>query len=285
MSALHVTEEHRSSLATVMKALIAIVCALSLSFAVGCAPKAEKSDSTDISGQVQEGEFDAGIQNPVDWNEWMNRNNNVYAWLNIADTNIDLPILQHPTQDNFYLHMNIDGQADVAGALYTQGQFNSKDFTQDPVTIVYGHTFETNDEMFGTLHNFEDATFFEEHPEFYVYTPTQRFTYEVVSAFENDNKHLLISNDINDPAQRAEFFNMVQNPDSMVKQVRTLETPLNPETDKLLILSTCTKPANDSARYLVVSVLRAVEDTNVQEIVINEPEVLEEETLREANAE
>ncbi|WP_165061547.1 class B sortase [Adlercreutzia sp. ZJ154] len=265
-------------------AVIALVCALSITFLSGCAGQASESDSTNIDGGAQESEFDAGIENPVNWNEWLNRNDNIYAWIVVDDTNVNLPILQHPSQDNFYLKMNVDGSSDRLGALYSQGKFNSKDLTQDPVTVVYGHTFTDNEEMFTTLHKFEDAKFFEEHPTFYVYTPTQRYTYEVVSAFENDNKHILMKYDMSNIAQRTDFFNKVQNPDSMNKQVRTLETPLDPEKDKLLVLSTCTQPANDNARYLVTAVLRNVEDTNTQEINIEEPEVIEEETLREANA-
>lgn len=269
----------------IVGALVAIMCALSISFMSGCAGQAQQSDSTDIQGGAQESEFDGGIENPVDWNEWLNRNDNIYSWIVVDDTKVDLPILQHPKDDNYYLKHSVDGEDTREGALYSQIKYNTANLQEDPVTVVYGHTFEDNDSMFTTLHNFEDATFFEEHPNFYVYTPTQRLTYEVVSAYENDNKHILVKNDMSDPEARANFFETVQNPDSMVKQVRTLENPLNPSTDKLLVLSTCTQPANDAARYLVVAVLRNVEDTNVQEINIEEPEVIEEFTINPEDAE
>ncbi len=132
--------------------------------------------------------------------------------------------------------------------------------------------------MFSTLHELEDPTFFEEHPVFYVYTPTQRLEYEVVSAFDSDNKHILEARDMDDPAVVDEFFAMVQNPTTMNGNTRALEKPLSAADDHLLILSTCTKPANDNARYLVVAVLRGVQQTEDRQVEMIDPN-LEIETI------
>lgn len=226
---------------------------------------------------------DAGeLVNPVDWDEWIGRNPDVYAWLQVEDTNVDYPILQHPLVDDYYLMRNIDGEPEVNGTLYTQVGYNTKDFEEDPVTLVYGHTFEQADTMFTTLHNFEDETFFEEHPTFYIYTPDERLEYEVVSAFEYDNSHILMANDMSDPQVRADFFKMVQAPSSINKNVRKLEAELNPDKDKLLILSTCTQPANNNARYLVAAVLKNAESTEDVDVdddsgVVEEHEISQEE--------
>lgn len=201
------------------------------------------------------------LLNPIDWETWKARNSDVYAWLQIEGTNVDYPILQHPLVDDYYLMRNIDGVPEINGTLYTQVGYNSKALDEDPVTIIYGHTFESLDTMFTTLHNFENADFFNANPTFYVYTPDERFEYEIVSAFEYDNRHILETQDMSDDAVRAAFFSMVQNPSSINKNVRELESELNPDEDNLLILSTCTQPANDNARYLVVAVLKDVKNT------------------------
>ena len=200
----------------------------------------------------------------------------------MEDTNVDYPILQHPLVDDYYLMRNIDGEPEVNGTLYTQVGYNTKDFEEDPVTLIYGHTFEQADTMFTTLHNFEDETFFEEHPTFYIYTPDERLEYEVVSAFEYDNSHILMANDMSDPQVRADFFKMVQDPSSINKNVRKLEAELNPDKDKLLILSTCTQPANNNARYLVAAVLKNAESTEDVDVdddsgVVEEHEITQEE--------
>lgn len=221
---------------------------------------------------------DGQLVNPIDWEEWMARNSDVYAWLVVPDTKVDLPILQHPLIDDYYLTHNIDGEPLIDGALYTQLNYNSKDLTSDKVTVVYGHTFEDKDTMFTTLHELEDPTFFEEHPVFYVYTPTQRLEYEVVSAFDSDNKHILETRDMTDPAEVDEFFVMVQNPTTMNGNTRALDKPLSSADDHLLVLSTCTKPANDNARYLVVAVLRGVQQTEDRQVEMIDPN-LQIETL------
>ena len=71
------------------------------------------------------------------------------------------------------------------GELYSQSIYNSKDF-MDPVTFIYGHTYEygsgLENEMFSSLHNFEDKDFFDTHEYFYVFTPDKILKYRIVSA-------------------------------------------------------------------------------------------------------
>ncbi len=261
----------------VAAALVATLVVVGVGFGV-----ASQGDATDAVEDAPALEFsdpgynDAGeLVNPVDWDEWVGRNPDVYAWLRIDGTKVDHPILQHPVVDDYYLMRNIDGEPEVNGTLYTQVSHNGKDFEEDPVTVVYGHTFEQNDTMFTTLHNLEDPDAFEATPTFCVYTPEKRLEYEIVSAFEYDNSHILEVNDMTDPEARAKFFDMVQSPGSINQNVRQLDHALDPDKDKLLVLSTCTQPANDSARYLVVAVLRDVEKTENVDIADDEG-VLEE---------
>lgn len=167
-------------------------------------PVVENSGESTAMGVVDVAD-DGRIKNPIDWQAYQERNPSVYAWLAVPGTEVDLPILQHPMADEFYLTHDIDGEPDLAGELFTQMLWNSKDFTQDAVTVVYGHTFEDNssfkDQMMSTLHNLEDPAFFEENGEFYIFTPDSRLTYRIVSAFEYDNRHILqTTSGFSDPA-------------------------------------------------------------------------------------
>lgn len=220
-----------------------------------------EAGSDPFANAVVEAEYapDQGI----DWTAWTERNPSVYSWIRINDTLIDYPVLQHPVYDDYYLGIDVDGQRGTTGALYTQGTYNgSKDYTADPITVIYGHTFTNKDDMFTTLHNFEDQTFFDEHPMFEVYTPEATLTYEVVSAYEGSDDHLLYNKDLSSTAVVAEMFDTFQNPLSTNMKVRTLDEALDPETDKVLVLSTCTEPAVDTARYLLVAVLRDVQEVD-----------------------
>ncbi|MFR7671507.1 MAG: hypothetical protein ACLU0O_13235 [Collinsella sp.] len=56
--------------------------------------------------------------------------------------------------------------------------------------MIYGHV---NGGVFHNLHNFEDADFFNENGEFYIYTPGHILTYKIVSAYQYDDRHILNS--------------------------------------------------------------------------------------------
>lgn len=198
------------------------------------------------------------IENPIDFETLKNGNKDIYAWIKIDDTNIDYPIVQSGKSDEFYLrHKAEDKSWSVSGAIYTE-MANSKGFN-DVVTLVYGHN-GYGDTMFTTLHKFEDKEFFDSHPYFVIYTPTKKLTYQVVSAFKYDNRHILNSFDFTNGIDISEFFTTVKNPDSTVKNVREeLDTKLSVES-KMVVLSTCITNQK-SSRYLVCGVLVKNEKT------------------------
>ena len=188
------------------------------------------------------------VENPIDFASLKEKNDEVYAWIKIPETNIDYPVVQSKIDDNFYLNRSIDKKYLFAGMIYSQS-CNNLDFF-DPVTVLYGHNMK-NGTMFQNLHKFQDAKFFEENDEFYVYTENRIFTYKVISAFKFDNRHIMNSYDFNDKEQLTEFQNTILNPNSLIKNVRS-DIKLN-EYSKVLVLSTC---INDRrARYLVCGVM------------------------------
>ena len=95
---------------------------------------------------------------------------------------------------------------------------NATDFS-DPVTVLYGHNI-VNDAMFATLHAYEDPAFFADNPELYVYLPDRILAYEVVAAYEYDDRHILNSFDFSDPAVRTGYFASVLAPDDPKANVR-----------------------------------------------------------------
>lgn len=128
----------------------------------------------------------------LDWNVLHATNPDIYAWIYIPNTNIDYPILQHPSDDNYYLEHNLDGSKGYPGCIYTQS-LNSKDFT-DFNTVIYGHNMK-NGSMFKTLHSFENPEFFEQNQYAYIYTENGPLVYHIYAAYETDNSHILNTND------------------------------------------------------------------------------------------
>lgn len=199
------------------------------------------------------------VDNPIDFDTLKAQNDEIYAWIKVDDTNVDYPIVQNATDDEFYLkHSAEDKSWSASGAVYTE-LINSKSF-RDAVTLVYGHN-GYGDTMFTTLHRFSDEEFFNAHPYFYIYTPDRKLTYQVVSAFKYDDRHIMNSFNFADLNELAEFQNYIQNPTSSLKNVRTnLDKPID-SSSKIVILSTCITNQK-SSRYLICGVLTKDEKTN-----------------------
>lgn len=189
-------------------------------------------------------------QNPIDFASLKAENSDIFAWLYIPGCDISVPLVQSPTDDFYYLSHNRYGEDDPLGTPFIQ-LANSRDLT-DPVTVIYGH----NKGLFGTLHYYEDAEFFEENTEIYVYVPGHIYTYTVVSAYQYDSRHILNSFDFSDEEVRADYFAFVQDPDSILRNVNPDVTL---DADSTIIqLSTCTTDLYDtSARFIVTAVLTA----------------------------
>ena len=186
---------------------------------------------------------------PVDFSALQARNSEIYAWIVVPNTQIELPIVQSRADDLYYLNRDVDGKYSRLGSLFTQSK-NSLDFT-DPVTVIYGHNYYTGG-MFTNLHYFENADFFNENEFFFIYTPGHKLTYRIVSAYKYDDRHILNSFDFSDLDVRREYFDYVLDPRAMLRNVRegaSLEL-----TDKLVVLSTCLT-GGYNGRYLVNGVL------------------------------
>ncbi len=48
---------------------------------------------------------------PIDFDSLKAVNEDIYAWLEIPGTDISYPILQHPTEDEYYLRKGLQGQS------------------------------------------------------------------------------------------------------------------------------------------------------------------------------
>jgi sortase B len=215
---------------------------------------ANKQNAAEVpSVEVEPADDTANLpDNPIDFTTLQAQNSEVYAWIYVPGTNINLAVLQSSIDDNYYLNHDIDKAENYAGAIYSQSK-NSKDFS-DPVTLLYGHNL-LNSTMFTQLHFFEDAAFFNEHTQFYIYTPGHILTYDIVAAYMYDNRHILNSFDFSDPTVVQSYFDTVTNPSSLLMNVREGAT-LTAGSNTIVQLSTCMDGTYSStSRYIVTGVL------------------------------
>ena len=191
---------------------------------------------------------------PVDFAGMWEVNEDVYAWITVPGTVIDYPILQHATDDTYYLNYNIDGSYGYPGCIYTES-LNSKDFT-DNNTVIYGHNMK-NGSMFAGLHKFEDGNFFEENTEVFIYTPEKEYEYTIFAAYIYDDRHLLYSFDFANEDVYATYLEDIQNMRSMNALIRDDITVTT--EDKIITLVTCIGNQPEK-RLLVQAVLNPDED-------------------------
>ena len=119
----------------------------------------------------------------IDWDALHAENPDIYAWIYVPGTRVDYPILQHPTDDNFYLNHNVDGSAGYPGCVYTEKMWNTKYF-DDPNTVLYSHNLRSG-EMFSTLHYFDDPAFFAGDHYIYIYREKgEPLAYQIFGAYE-----------------------------------------------------------------------------------------------------
>lgn len=221
----------------------------------------------------------------IDWADLKKKYPNLYAWIYIPDTDINYPIFQHPTDNEYYLRHNMDGSLGHPGCLYTE-KCNNKDFS-DRNTVVYGHTLPEKDiaSMFTTLHKFEDTSFFAKDHYIYVYTEENNYTYEVFAAYEYPAYHLIENFDYSNDEVYASYIDSIyHNTEGKIKNIKNdIEVGID---DKLLTLSTCTYDYDDLLRYLVAGVLveneemPGIEESTVVEesTSVEEPKTIEEPT-------
>lgn len=83
----------------------------------------------------------------------------VVAWLTVDDTNIDYPVMQGKSNDE-YINKDPFGKFSLSGSIFLDSR-NSADFS-DPYSMVYGHHMEYG-AMFGALDDFYKKDFFDAH--------------------------------------------------------------------------------------------------------------------------
>lgn len=209
----------------------------------------EATDTQELSTEEQRNTI-CGVEIPekqLDWETIQNENPDIYAWIYIPGTEVDYPVLQHPTDNSYYLNHNIDGSSGYPGCIYTEN-VNTKTF-EDPNTVLYGHDMKDGS-MFASLHNYRDPEFFQNNPYVFIYTPTETYVYEIYEACEFSDVHLFYEYDFTDPADYGRFLTDIAGVREMDTQIRKDMTITTEE--KVLTMSTCiaTKPNN---RYLVIA--------------------------------
>ena len=212
-------------------------------------PDADQEPDEDTQTESEEAPPEEGA---IDFEYLKTLNEDIYAWITVPGTIIDYPILQHPTDDSYYLHHNLDGSYGYPGCIYTES-LNTKDF-EDPNTVIYGHNMKAGT-MFAELHKFEDGEFFSANDEVVIYLPEKTLHYQIFAAYIYDDRHLLYSFDFSDEDVYASYLKSIYDIRDMNANINREITVT--EENKIVTLVTCMPgEANAEKRLLVQAVLQ-----------------------------
>ncbi len=172
-------------------------------------------------------------------------NPDVLGWICIPDTVISYPLMKAKDNEQ-YLYHTWDGKYSKYGSIFLECR-NSHDFS-DFNTLVYGHNMLTQD-MFGTLSDYKDQSFFENHPSVYILLDDGVRRYDIFSCYDaevvSDTYRLIFEDD----ARKQESLDLYTSKS-------LLQTDLVPQvTDHILTLSTCTGRGTANLRFVVQAIL------------------------------
>lgn len=196
-------------------------------------------------------EIEAALQlrkvNMIDFEELWKVNEDIYAWIEVPGTDVNYPVLQHPTEDDYYLEHTMEHVAGRPGSIYSEA-IHPKDFSAAN-TILYGHNM-SNGTMFASLHRYEDRAFLKEYPYIYLYLPERTLLYQVFAATMFSDVYLPYYCDFEEESARASYVEEIRNLALCQDDCVTIEP-----SDRLLTLSTCMANDDPKHRFLVEAVL------------------------------
>ena len=228
----------------------------------------ESSSSSDDSytlNNEDDANYSISTGNPFAWSENIKResltvlseytqlvqeNPETVGWLSISDTGINYPVVQKANDNEYYLNHSFYGEEDSNGTLFVD--YRSDIVNQNTNTIIYGHNMKSK-LMFGSLSNYLDENFYNNHKTITFNTIYEHRTYEVFAVclakveYQDENAYRYYN--FIQADNRAEWQAFLDN----VKSLSVYDIDLSDieETDKFLTLSTCNAYTEDGRLFVV----------------------------------
>lgn len=181
----------------------------------------------------------------VDFNTLKSINEDTVAWIRFdKPSEINYPVVQG-SDNSEYLRRTFEANDNKLGTLFVDAE-NKGDFS-DRNTFIYGHNMK-NGTMFAQLKKYQEKSFWEQYPYFYIYTPDGKVgTYQIFSVG--------VVGDISENYQKVyasdeEYLNYL----NLALQSSMYDTGIQLTTEsKIVSLSTCTN-VKEEERILVQGV-------------------------------
>ena len=173
------------------------------------------------------------------------QNQDFIGWINIPDTNIDYPVMQTPSNPDFYLKHGFDKEYSDYGVPYIE---ESCALGISNNIVIYGHHMKDGS-MFNDLCGYTEKAFWEAHPTIYFDTVSKFGTYQVVAVFKFDTNNETFKYNECVTMNEEQFAEFMVN----VHARELYDTGVDAEYgDQLLTLSTC-EYSYKNGRFVVVA--------------------------------
>ena len=198
----------------------------------------EETESSEGESQ----QTDAGQPQPeqisVDFSKLCAKYPDTVGYIYGANTGISYPIVQG-TDDDFYLKHDYDGNTNNNGSIFMEYLCNG-DFSSGN-SIIYGHHMKTG-LMFAHLENYKSQSYYDAHPYFYIYTPSQNYRMDLFAG-------CVVEGD-------ADIYSLNPSADTIAALVAksTFKSKIGTPTGNIVTLSTCDYTYS-GARYVVLGQL------------------------------
>lgn len=178
--------------------------------------------------------------------EFSENYDNSVGWIYVPDTHINYPIMQSHDND-FYLHRATDGSYLYVGSIFMDYRCNA-DFSGIS-SILYGHNM-SDGSMFADVKKFTDNAFFNSHRYGWLITENNVFCVQFFAVDQTENTGGIYNTNADWRTVMSEVVNCA---------VIYADIEIS-DTDRLLMLSTCTSANSDSRTILVGKIM---EDENL----------------------
>lgn len=181
----------------------------------------------------------------INWQQLQEINSDIIGWIEIANTNINYPILK----DNnlYYINHSYDKKYNKNGSIFT---INAAPFS-DEETVIYGHNMR-NGTMFSELNQYLKKDFLDSHNLIKIYTPNGNYEgtiFSVYSTFVNDENKNIKNLNFN---ERIQYYE--KSSKQSINKVKNI--------NKIIKLSTCsylnTRTSPTDQRYYIIASLSPI---------------------------
>lgn len=191
------------------------------------------------------------------------RNPDVVGWITIDGTDVDLPLMQ-TTDNDFYLHHDLDGNYDNAGLPFVDYECDIRDGRH---LIIYGHHMASR---FNDLAEYYDPDYYVEHPVIQLDTLYESTLYKVVAVYAvtartEDADYFPFNTyvDFDTDAEEQIYLDEIEQ-----RAFYTTGDYVRAD-ERLLSLCTCTYQMADARLIVMARPLREGESAEADEVTVN----------------